>query len=80
MLVLLATLLGELLILTAGDILHQRHHSAQAIGDLLGEEDVGVVERIDQPVEAGGEQRRAHVELPRNHAQQPVDETRLGWG
>jgi len=77
-LIFLTTLLGELLILTAGDILHQRHHSAQAVGDLLREEYVGMVERIDQTVEAGGEQRRAHVELPRHHAQQPVDETRLG--
>ena len=36
--------LGELLVLAASDVLHQRHHAAEAVRDLLEEERVGALE------------------------------------
>ena len=63
LLVLLAALLGKLLVLSARYVLHEGHNAAQPVRDLLGQEHVGVAQRVDQRVEACGEQWCANVEL-----------------
>ena len=59
----LAAKLRKLLILAAGDVLHQWHHPPKTKRDLLEHERVAVAEDVGERAQHGSEQPSAEVEL-----------------